>query len=75
MQLLASFDKGRSVEKTLMQTLSLMNSMFSVEWRMAVGINLILTLIVLFLRELSHKLSLVNTDQLSCNSCSGFTRT
>ena len=68
MQLLFSFDQDMRVEKTLIQTLAcqlsstLMQLLFSFDQDMRVEKTLI------------YKLSLVNSHQLLCNSCSCLTR-
>jgi hypothetical protein len=59
MQLLFSFDRGMRVEKTLMQTSCFSDS----------------TLMQTLASQISCKLSLLNSHQLSCNSCSRLTRT
>ena len=86
MQLLFSFDQDTRVEKTLMQTLAsqlsstLMQILFSFDRDMRVEKTLMQTscfsdstLMQTLASQISCKLSLLNSHQLSCNSCSRLT--
>jgi hypothetical protein len=70
MQLLFSFDRGMRIEKTLMQTLASQLSSTLMQLLFSFGI-----VFDQGKRKLSCKLSLLNSHQLSCNSCSSLSLT